>query len=339
MPYSGSYPQALKSGRGPVTSRVHRQLFAGESDVALDAGVMSPGVDRASSRKGAAVEAADPLVTADTLGAAFRYRREARGQTLDQLALITRIRPQYLAALEAMRLDELPSRPFAVGYVRAYAEALDLDAEHAVARYRREAPERASALTAPVGVERRADPRGRLLVVLGAVALAAIVAWNIAQHLMSHGAAVHRPTSVAAVKSSAPPRSPGAPLSLGAPLPPPPESTTPEPYSTPGMDKPAASGSSAPPPAAATPAPVAGTPFEARGAVYGAPAASAAVILQADKPTSFVVRGGDGTVYFARQLEAGESYGAPTLQGLTVEVSNAATVTVFARHRNFPQWW
>ena len=53
------------------------------------------------------------------------------------------------------------------------------------------------------------------------------------------------------------------------------------------------------------------------------------MILQAEKPTSVVVRGADGTVYFARQLETGEAYGASTLPGLTVEVSNPATVSVY----------
>ncbi|HZC16189.1 MAG TPA: helix-turn-helix domain-containing protein [Caulobacteraceae bacterium] len=294
----------------------------------VDAGVMTPIFDLSRARDVDAARPTDSPETADSLGAAFRFRREARGQDLEQLSLATRIRPQYLAAIEAMRLDDLPSRPFVIGYVRAYASALGLDPEEAALRYKQEAPERDPVRTAPVGVERQGDPSFRMVIVLGVLVIAAIVIWNIAQHVMSRGVSAHgtRPAAVSAriVSASKPP---AGPVSLGAPLPPPTESTTPEPYVTPGL-APSISGQPAAAPTTAAP-PAVGTPFVAKGPVYGAPAATALVILQADKPTSVVVRGVDGSVYFARQLETGESYGAPTLQGLTVEVSNPDTISVF----------
>jgi hypothetical protein len=40
------------------------------------------------------------------------------------------------------------------------------------------------------------------------------------------------------------------------------------------------------------------------------------VTLQAIKSASLIVRGADGSVYFARQLRAGEAYRAPQLGGL-----------------------
>jgi len=293
----------------------------------VDAGVMTSSYNLAQGGDDAG-RAADSLETAESLGAAFRARREARGQDLDQLSLATRIRPQYLAAIEAMRLDELPSRPFAIGYVRAYAGALGLDPEEAVQRYKRDVPEVGAVRAAPVGVERERDPSFRLVIVLGVLVVGAIVAWNIAQQVTARRVSAHGtlPAASAAriVASSKPP---AGPVSLGAPLPPPTESTTPEPYVTPGLATTPGADSSASPIVA--PAPAVGTPFVAKGAVYGAPAASAAVILQADKPTSVVVRGGDGSVYFARQLETGEAYGAPSLDGLSVEVSNPATISVF----------
>lgn len=293
----------------------------------VDAGVMTPSFDRSRARGGDAVRPTDSPETAESLGAAFRSRREARGEDLEQLSLATRIRPQYLAAMEAMRLDELPSRPFAIGYVRAYASALGLDPEEAALRYKQEAPDREQSRAAPVGVEREADPGFRLVIVLGVLVLAAIVIWNIAQHVMTRPSAHRAPPAASAGRPANSSRPPAGPVSLGAPLPPPTESTTPEPYVTPGL-APSVSGQPAAAPITAPP-PAVGTPFVAKGAVYGASAATALVILQADKPTSVVVRGGDGSVYFARQLETGESYGAPTLDGLTVEVSNPATVSVF----------
>ena len=64
-----------------------------------------------------------------SLGEALRGRREAQGLDLEDLSPRHPGPAAYLAAIEAMRLDELPSRPFTIGYIRAYAEALGLDAE------------------------------------------------------------------------------------------------------------------------------------------------------------------------------------------------------------------
>jgi len=80
------------------------------------------------------------------------------------------------------------------------------------------------------------------------------------------------------------------------------------------------------PAAAATPV---GAPFAPHGAVYGAPAAQSAVTLQVSKSASLIIRGADGTVYFARQLAAGEAYRAPQTPGLSVEASDPAVVDVF----------
>ena len=260
------------------------------------------------------------------LGAALRALRESQGLSLDRLSLATRVKPQYLAAIEAMRLEDLPSRPFTVGYVRAYATALGVDPDQAAARFKRDAPEGDQKLAAPVGVDRGADPSLKLVVVLGMLVVLAIVIWNVAQHL-PHVAAPVRSTNAAdaAAVAAASASRPAGPLTLGAPLPPPPESTVPEPYVTPGL----ASPTPAPAPSVATPTLPAGSAFTAKGAVYGASAAHAAVILQAEKPVSVVIRGQDGSVYFARELEAGEAYAAPALGGLSAEVSNPAVVDVY----------
>ena len=55
------------------------------------------------------------LNTGPDVGAALKAAREFRGLNLQDLADSTRIRRSYLAAIEDMRLDELPSRPFTVG--------------------------------------------------------------------------------------------------------------------------------------------------------------------------------------------------------------------------------
>jgi transcriptional regulator with XRE-family HTH domain len=288
----------------------------------VDAGVIGA-LDFTASR-GSDHQSTDDMTHAgDSIGAAIRIRREALGLDLNDLSLTTRIKPQYLASLEAMRLFELPSRPFIVGYVRACAGALGLDPDEAVERLKREAPDGPQALAAPVGVDHEPDPRVRAFVALGVVVVLAIVVWNIAERVVSH-----RPAHVGAriVQPSIPlsSRSPAGPVSLGAPLPPPIESTTPEPYVTPGLPT-ASSGPVQPAP----PGLPAGSPFQPRAAVYGVSASVAHIILVASKPVSLVIHGADGSVYFARQLETGEAYAAPQLAGLTVEVSDPAEVNVY----------
>ena len=267
-----------------------------------------------------------------SVGQILRDMRLYRGLDLEDLAQVTRVRANYLGAIEHMRLDLLPSRPFALGYVRAYATALGLDGDMAAARFKVETPDGEEVLRAPPGVKRESDPRLKLLGVGGALVVAAIVAWNIAQH--GFGKAAHGRHGSAEVAASAvkpPPVSPpGAPLSLGAPLPAPQESTTPQPYYTPGIEQ--AMGGASPSDvaeAAAAQARPAGSPFVQKGAIYGADASQSTVIVQARKDASLVVHGADGSVYFARQLAAGEAYRAPQNKGLTIDVSEPEKFDVF----------
>jgi len=283
------------------------------------------------------------LTSGPNIGAALKAVRESRGLSLEALADITRIRRAYLAAIEEMRLEQLPSRPFTIGYVRAYANALGLDGEAAVDRFKLDEPTPDTALREPVGVSNEKDPRLTLILIVGTLMIGAIVLWNVAQRAMSDqqapAAAAGAPQTAAVSPTAA---APTGPVSLGAPLPAPVESTTPAPYETPGLaDATAAGGSSdaviaakkaakanpeAQPVVPAEPLP---PTFVAGGTVYGAEPGLSLVTLQARKSASLIVRGADGAVYFARQLAAGEAYRAPALKGLTVEVSDPAVVQVF----------
>lgn len=263
------------------------------------------------------------------LGAALKAIREFRGIDLAQLAQATRIRRQYLQAVEEMRLDLLPSRPFAVGYVRAYAAALGLDPDQAVLRFRRDAPDKEEPLRAPVGVTRERDPRLVLVGVCCAIVIGGSLLWNIAQRAMMAEAP---PPPTVADTAALPPPAPisGAPVAIGAPTPPPQEATTPKPYITPGLEQQlsaandtAASAAGEWTDAQAQAAGVeaaapAGSPFMPKGQVFGAGADQPSVILQARKASALTIQGADGTVYFARLLSAGQAYRAPLIKGLTV---------------------
>jgi cytoskeletal protein RodZ len=288
------------------------------------------------------------LASGPNIGAALRAVREYQHRTLEDVAETTRVRRAYLAAIEDMRLDALPSRPFTIGYIRAYATELGLDGEAAVARFRAEQPDPDQSLREPVGVQNGRDPRLGLIGVAGAVIIAAIFIWNVAQRVFTEHAPPPPPVAAApaapAPRPAAAPATPPPAVALGAPLPPPVESTTPPPYETPGLAEAAAAKAAAGDPDGHIAVPVAPVvkkapppppnlpqTFQAQGQVYGAPAADASTVtLQARKPASIIVHGADGTVYFARQLAAGEAYRAPALPGLTVDVSEADSFQVFA---------
>jgi cytoskeleton protein RodZ len=138
------------------------------------------------------------IVAAEAAARAGEELREARlalGLTLEEVAQRLRIRRVYLQALEEGRLGDLPAAVYAVGFLRSYAEALGLDAEAMIRRFReRGAAAGPRGLAGAVGgaaaaAGRRTDlvfpepPRDRgmpagLVVLAGAVvAIGAYAAW------------------------------------------------------------------------------------------------------------------------------------------------------------------
>jgi cytoskeleton protein RodZ len=270
-----------------------------------------------------------PRLALDTtvdIGSALRGARESLGLTLEDIAETTKVRARHLAAIEASALDQLPSRPFTVGYVRAYAKALGLDADSTASRFRTEHPSPDDDLHTPVGVRhnRRAG-RGRALMGLGAAALVAVVGWNIAVRAMApspHKAPAASRAIITAAHTNA---AVDGPFSVNAPLPAPPEATAPAPYVTPIVSAGAATNAVAKPATDDAPS----TPFVADGTIYGPKTGASNLIIQAKKSISLEVRGPGGVVYFAHQLAAGEAYRVPALPGLTAEVSNPASAELY----------
>ncbi|MDO9474572.1 MAG: helix-turn-helix domain-containing protein [Caulobacter sp.] len=277
------------------------------------------------------------------IGAALKAAREFRGLSLQDVADQTRIRRTYLAAVEDMRLDELPSRPFAVGYVKAYAKLLGLDPDEAVARFKDTSPDPDEPLRAPVGVRRERDPRLGVVMAVGAFIISAIILWNIAQRAISEEAPVAPVVQEASSASTPIEADPTGPTAIGAPLPAPTEASTPPVYETPGLEAASQAGGSADAAAAAgkarreaeaaagsaaSPEEV-GRPFVARGKVHGAAPEASTVTLQARRQTMLIVRGPDNAIYFARPLAVGEAFRLPNAKGVSVEVTDPAAMDVF----------
>ncbi|MFN9848800.1 MAG: helix-turn-helix domain-containing protein [Alphaproteobacteria bacterium] len=285
----------------------------------------------------------DPLLQHATLGQALKAAREERGLTLQQIADDTRVRRVYLEAIEEMRLDALPSRPFAIGYIRAFATSLGLDPDLAVERFKTDDPVLDQPLQAPVGVLDERDPRVAAFLIGGLVIVAAIVLWNVAQRAMVASAPPSSLTPEAATAKALGSVKTGV-VQLGTPLPAPVESTTPPAYETPGL---AAAMGLKVESAAAGPAPATSETstmdlttlppvFAPQGKVYdsGAPGQASIITVQALKPASLILRGADGSVYFARQLAKGEAFRVPQVAGLTLDVSKADDIQVFVYGRS-----
>lgn len=81
-----------------------------------------------------AAEIRTPDIKDDNLpvGEILRRSRVYYNQSVDEVAGILRIRSTHLEAIEQGRIDDLPGRVYAFGFVRAYAEYLGLDGEKIV---------------------------------------------------------------------------------------------------------------------------------------------------------------------------------------------------------------
>ena len=82
------------------------------------------------------------------IGAELRTAREAKGLSVGVLAERTRVPARTLSAIERNDRSALPPQPFARGFVRTYADELDLDHERVVREFFAQFP--AEAPTGPL---------------------------------------------------------------------------------------------------------------------------------------------------------------------------------------------
>ena len=71
----------------------------------------------------------------ESIGEFFKQVRETKGLTIDEVASKTRIRTDFVKALEEGNFAKLPDQVFARGFVRSYARSLGLDEEDAIHRF------------------------------------------------------------------------------------------------------------------------------------------------------------------------------------------------------------
>jgi cytoskeletal protein RodZ len=120
----------------------------------------------------------DAAATGGDLSAFGRWlvqERELRGLGRDEVTRATKLAPGLVEALESGEEARMPPRAYVVGYLRAYAHALGLDADEVVLRYQ----EAARPEAAPRRGRPSSPPTRLALVVAVAVAAAAAALWAL----------------------------------------------------------------------------------------------------------------------------------------------------------------
>ncbi|WP_338330936.1 RodZ domain-containing protein, partial [Commensalibacter sp. Nvir] len=77
-------------------------------------------------------------IDSNFVGEAIKNRRIELGLSLEEISRRLCIRQSFLEAIEAGQIDKLPSGAYASGFLRAYAEFMELDADELVRRFREE---------------------------------------------------------------------------------------------------------------------------------------------------------------------------------------------------------
>ncbi|MGZ6006767.1 MAG: RodZ domain-containing protein [Rhizomicrobium sp.] len=261
----------------------------------------------------------------ETVGQDLRAARLRRGDDLATVSKVLKIRKDHLEALEEDRLDALPGRTYAVGFVRSYADYLGLDTAQCVERYKAEIAGRSDSNGTPqVTVidedEHRRLPQGwKIIATVGVL----LMLYGIYYLISSASSMFSQP-------ATPPPPSQMAPKPVAAHVTPHPVAPPP---SAPAMTAPPSTAAAAPsaqqPPAAAPTATPATTAPEAplpAGTVYGQQNHNARVVLRIHVATRILVQGPDGIVYMNRTLNPGDTYQVPNKVGVTLTTTNAGAV-------------
>ncbi len=243
-------------------------------------------------------------------GADLHAARERVGWSLHDISSALRIRLQYLEALEAGRIVDLPGNAYALGFLRTYASALGLDPNEIARRFKAEAAtvNQKTELTFPVPVPERGVPAGAIVFLGVLLAIGAYAGW----YRLSGEGALPAETTV-----QVPARL--APLAEQA-LPPAPALA--QTAATPVEASPAVQEAEAPPPPAISPTSAAAAPVPVPPTLTALPDQQR-IVLRATADAWVQVRDRAGPVLLNRILHAGETWDVPAKANLLLTTGNA----------------
>ena len=246
----------------------------------------------------------------ESVGQDLRTARQRKGEDLSSVSRILKIRKDHLEALEESKHDALPGRPYALGFVRSYAEYLGLDAAEFVERYKAEI----AGLFEPIEPDPAPEETERKLP-QGSIAFAVLLLIGVAYGGYYLSASATR--GPAEQETAIPERfaSVTADEALAAAPPPPPAPVVAE--------------EPAPEPQAALRAPteeqIAALPA---GRAYGTQNTGSRITLRIHSPTHVFVRGADNTIFINRDLRPGDLYQAPDVVGMTISTPDSGAVEI-----------
>ncbi|MGB8330656.1 MAG: helix-turn-helix domain-containing protein [Polyangiales bacterium] len=115
----------------------------------------------------------------DSIGDYLKTERQTRRLSLEEVSSTTRIPRRTLESLEGDRFDDLPSGVFVRGFIKAYALAVDIDADEVLARFDQQRPK-----TLPPSPLASVDNRRGYGAVLLAITTAALLAIIVATFVL-----------------------------------------------------------------------------------------------------------------------------------------------------------
>jgi len=250
----------------------------------------------------------------NSAGQALKVVREERGQSVEEVADMLKIRRIYLQAIEDSDWPNLPELVYAQGFVRSYADYLGQDGAAMAAQFKREfrGGPRTPELEMPKPIEDNQTPDFKIIAgVIGGL-FVLFVLWGI-MHPSQKAEAVPpapAPTAAQAMPPTVPetPMTPSVQATIAAPVTVQTTPTTPPPQIASTSPQPTSSVTAAPH--------VAQT-----GIAYGAPTATR-VTITAAQDSWVQVRAGDGQVVFSRVMRPGDYYRVPPDAGLTLTTGN-----------------
>jgi len=285
----------------------------------------------------------------ETVGQDLRAARMRRGDDLATVSRALKIRKDHLEAIEENRLEALPGRAYAVGFLRSYADYLGLDPVAAVERFKGEIAGRSDGsyqiALSPITDDRRL-PHGWIVI---AIVLLAVIGYG-GYRLAKSADTLVQPVAPVPARISPPPVAsfsrhlPETVLLRNSMLPPP-AATNPA-VGQPALARqgigsaaltvtnaagvgngtPAISPSAAPGSLASPASPDTLTAALPAGEEFGRENRGARVVLRVQIPTRILVQGADGTVFINRVFHPGDSYRVPGKAGLTLTTPDGGAV-------------
>ena len=258
----------------------------------------------------------------ETVGQDLRAARLRRGDELATVSGVLKIRKDHLEAIEEDRLDALPGRTYAVGFVRSYADYLGLDTSQFVERFKAEIAGRSdpSSLTQVTVIDEddlRRLPQGwKIIATVGVLLMLYGIYYLIASASsmfsqpstpLPPGQIAPKPVVARVIPHPAPPPIPAviAPAAPSAELIPAQQQAALPPTTTPAVEAPLPT-----------------------GVAYGQQNRNVRVILRVHTASRVLVQGPDGTVFINRTLNPGDTYLVPNKVGVTLTTTNAGAVEV-----------